>query len=103
MVDRASDEQHRGYDRRDFVGDPAISEMLAADGMSGGGLWRIPFTLTSRDPQAHLVGILLEHRARLKIILASRIAETLRFLRTLDAANASAINSLFTGLDEQAM
>jgi hypothetical protein len=87
-----------GYERRHFVGDPAISEMPDPDGMSGGGLWRLPHALSSLTPEASLVGILIEQHSRHGIILASRVAEILHFLRTIDVANASSIDAHFPRL-----
>jgi hypothetical protein len=87
-----------GYNPRDFVGDPRVSEMPDPVGMSGGGLWRVPHGLTSPNPDGRLTGILIENRKAKKIIIASRIAETLRFLRTLDPANASEIDERFPSL-----
>jgi hypothetical protein len=101
----ASDDLHIaiGYDREDFVGSPSrVSEMPNPEGMSGGGLWRVPFAMTSPNPTGRLVAILIEHHARKHLILGSRIREALRFLRTLHPANASEIDSRFPGIGAQA-
>jgi hypothetical protein len=87
-----------GYDPRDFVGDPRISEMADPIGMSGGGLWRVPLALTSPNPDGQLVGILIENHKAKKIIVASRIAEALRFLRGLRPENALEIDAQFPSL-----
>lgn len=91
-----------GYDRQDFVGTPGVTKMPDPDGMSGGGLWRIPGALTSERPVGHLVGILTGHHARPRLILASRIGEVLRFLVGLNASNATVIARRFPGLDAPA-
>ena len=92
-----------GYDRGGFVGAPGVSKMAKPLGMSGGGLWRVPFATRAAHPQAKLVGILIEYHAGQKVILASRIAEALHFLSALDTANARAIARHFPGIVAQAI
>lgn len=91
-----------GYDRWAFVGNPRVTQMPNPDGMSGGGLWRVPYALTAPNPDGRLIAILIEFRKPQRLIVASRIAETLRFLRSLDPANEQEINLRFPGLDVQA-
>lgn len=92
-----SDEYHIavGYDRRDFIGVPGLSELAHPEGMSGSGVWRVPLALRAAHPEGQLVGIVIEFHPRAKVILASRIRETIRFLATRSPSNASALAARF--------
>lgn len=91
-----------GYQRDDFHGDPAVSMMPDPDGMSGGGLWRIPDAIVSPAPSGQLVGILIEHHSREEQVIAARILPLLQILCRLDPANDIAIRERFPGVNSPA-
>jgi hypothetical protein len=88
-----------GFDASEFVSPFGDSTLPKPTGMSGGGLWRIPNALAATDPQATLVGILIEHHpAPERVILATRLGNPLQALARLDEKVYATIRSRFPSL-----
>ncbi|MCA1807211.1 MAG: trypsin-like peptidase domain-containing protein [Actinobacteria bacterium] len=88
-----------GYDPRGFTSSRGRNELPKPVGMSGGGLWRIPFALGVGQPEPKLVGILNEyHKSPNHVIVATRLSPVLRALVQFVPETRPSIERRFPGL-----
>lgn len=93
-----------GYDVKDFVSGPDISQMPQPHGMSGGGLWRVPRALSGTPGVPRLVGILTDyHAAPHHLVVATRIVYPLRALAHFVPNTRVTLSDAFPGILERAV